>query len=507
MGSVVMQEELNILIQAQYPLIYLVTSEEERAEQTIAAIAQAKPLRRVYLWTVTRGIVEYGQPRNATQHNRVSPEAAIEWVMRQQEPGIFVFKDLHPFIDSPAVNRWLRDAVASFKGTKKTILLMSPVQTVPIELEKEVAVIDFAMPSMGELDQVLTQQLDQNKTRRITTETREKLLKAALGLTRDEAEKVYRKAQFTAGCLTEEEVDIVLSEKKQLIRRNGILEYIEEDETIDSVGGLEELKRWLKQRSDAFTERAREYGLPQPKGMLILGVPGCGKSLIAKTTSRLWGLPLLRLDMGRVYDGSMVGRSEANLRNALKTAESISPAILFIDEMDKAFAGSTGSADSDGGTSSRIFGSFLTWMQEKTSPVFVMATANRVERLPGEFLRKGRFDELFFVDLPNAEERKDIFRIHLSKRRREIERFDLDQLANVCDGFSGAEIEQALVAAMYEAFAQDREFTQLDIIAASRATMPLSKTMTEQVTALRDWARQRARPAASSVAEYQRLEF
>ncbi len=507
MGSVVMQEELNILIQAQYPLIYLVTSEEERAEQTIATIAQVKPLRRVFLWTVTHGIVEYGQPRNVTQHNTVSPEAAIEWVMRQKEPGIFVFKDLHPFIDSPAVNRWLRDAVASFKGTQKTILLMSPVQTVPIELEKEVAVIDFAMPTMGELNQVLTQQLDLNKTRRITTETREKLLKAALGLTRDEAEKVYRKAQVTAGRLTEEEVDIVLSEKKQLIRRNGILEYIEEDETIDSVGGLEELKRWLKQRSDAFTERAREYGLPQPKGMLILGVPGCGKSLIAKTTSRLWGLPLLRLDMGRVYDGSMVGRSEANLRNALKTAESISPAILFIDEMDKAFAGSTGSADSDGGTSSRIFGSFLTWMQEKTSPVFVMATANRVERLPGEFLRKGRFDELFFVDLPNAEERKDIFRIHLSKRRREIERFDLDQLANVCDGFSGAEIEQALVAAMYEAFAQDREFTQLDIIAASRATMPLSKTMTEQVTALRDWARQRARPAASSVAEYQRLEF
>ncbi|NDJ17742.1 AAA family ATPase [Myxacorys almedinensis] len=502
-----MQEELNILVQAQYPLIYLVTSEEERAEQTIAAIAQAKPQRRVFLWTVTHGIVEYGQPRNVTQHNTVSPEAAIEWVMRQKEPGLFVFKDLHPFIDSPAVKRWLRDAIASFKGTQKSILLMSPVQEVPIELEKEVVVIDFAMPSMTELDQVLTSQLDQIRTRRITTETREKLLKAALGLTRDEAEKVYRKAYVTTGRLTEEEVDIVLSEKKQLIRRNGILEFMEEDETIESVGGLEELKRWLKQRSNAFTERAREYGLPQPKGMLILGVPGCGKSLIAKTTSRLWGLPLIRLDMGRVYDGSMVGRSEANLRNALKTAESISPAILFIDEMDKAFAGSTGSSDSDGGTSSRIFGSFLTWMQEKTSPVFVMATANRVERLPGEFLRKGRFDEIFFVDLPNAEERKEIFDIHLIKRRRDITRFDLDQLANVCDGFSGAEIEQALVAAMYDAFAQDREFTQLDIIAACRATMPLSKTMTEQVTALRDWARQRARPAASSVAEYQRLEF
>ena len=502
-----MQEELNILLQAQYPLIYLVTSEEERAEQALAMLAQTKPTRKLYLWTMTHGVIEYGQPRSTTQHNTLSPQVAIEWVMRQKEPGIYVFKDLHPFKDSPDVTRWLRDAVASFKGTQKAIVLMSPVQEIPIELEKEVVLLDFPLPTMTELNQVLSVQLDQTRTRRITTETREKLLKAALGLTRDEAEKVYRKAQVTAGRLTEGEVDIVLSEKKQLIRRNGILEFMEEDETIDSVGGLEELKHWLKQRSNAFTERAREYGLPQPKGMLILGVPGCGKSLIAKTTSRLWGLPLLRLDMGRVYDGSMVGRSEANLRNALKTAESISPAILFIDEMDKAFAGTSGSADSDGGTSSRIFGSFLTWMQEKTSPVFVMATANRVERLPGEFLRKGRFDEIFFVDLPNAEERKEIFRIHLAKRRRDIDRFDLDQLANVCDGFSGAEVEQALVAAMYEAFAQDREFTQLDIIAASRATMPLSKTMTEQVTALRDWARQRARPAASSVAEYQRLEF
>jgi SpoVK/Ycf46/Vps4 family AAA+-type ATPase len=502
-----MQEELSILVQAQYPLIYMVTSEEERAEQAIAALAQSKPQRRVFIWTVTHGIVEYGQPRTTTQHNTVSPEAAVEWVIRQREPGIFVFKDMHPFTGSPAVTRWLRDAVASFKGSNKTIILMSPVQEIPIELEKEVIVLDFPLPDMAELNQVLTQQLEQTRNRRPSTEVREKLLKAALGLTRDEAEKVYRKAQVTAGRLTEEEVDIILSEKKQLIRRNGILEYIEEDETIDSVGGLEELKHWLRQRSNAFTERAREYGLPQPKGMLILGVPGCGKSLIAKTTSRLWSLPLLRLDMGRVYDGSMVGRSEQNLRNALKTAESISPVILFIDEMDKAFAGSTGSSDSDGGTSSRIFGSFLTWMQEKTSPVFVMATANRVERLPGEFLRKGRFDEIFFVDLPNTEERKEIFRIHLSKRRRDIARFDLDQLANVCDGFSGAEIEQALVAAMYEAFAQEREFTQLDIIAAIKATLPLSRTMTEQVTALRDWARQRARPAASSVAEYQRLEF
>lgn len=341
----------------------------------------------------------------------------------------------------------------------------------------------------------------------MSPETREKLVKAALGLTQEEAEKVYRKAVVMHGRLSEAEVDIILSEKKQLIRRNGILEFIEEDESIDAVGGLEELKRWLLQRSEAFTERARAYGLPAPKGLLILGVPGCGKSLIAKTTARLWGLPLLRLDMGRVYDGSMVGKSEANLRSALRTAESLAPAILFIDELDKAFAGAAGSSDSDGGTSSRIFGSFLTWMQEKRSPVFVIATANRVDRLPGEFLRKGRFDEIFFVDLPNINERMEIFRIHLQKRRRDISRFDLRQLAAACEGFSGAEIEQVLIAAMYEAFAQNREFTQLDILAATKATQPLSRTMTEQVVALREWAQQRARPAAAAVAEYQRLEF
>lgn len=506
-----MKEELNILVQAQYPLIYLITPEEERAEQAIAKIAKDNAeYRQVFVWTVTRGMIEYGQNTQGTQHNQhntVSPEAAIEWTIRQKGGGIYIFKDLHPFLDGPVIVRWLRDAIASFKGTDKVIVLMSPLQTVPIELEKEVVVLDYPLPNLSELNQVLSERLAKSRGNRLDTETREKLLKAALGLTKDEAEKVYRKAQVKAGKLTESEVEIVLSEKKQLIRRNGILEYIEEDETLNSVGGLEELKGWLKQRSNAFTERAREYGLPQPKGMLILGVPGCGKSLIAKTTSRLWGLPLLRLDMGRVYDGSTVGRSEANLRSALKTAESISPVILFIDELDKAFSGGAGSGDSDGGTSGRIFGSFLTWMQEKKSPVFVMATANRVERLPGEFLRKGRFDEIFFVDLPSSAEREDIFRIHLGKRRSEINRFDLEQLTKVSDGFSGAEIEQAIIAAMYDAFAQDREFTQLDIIAAIKATLPLSRTMTEQVTALRDWARQRARPASASVAEYQRLEF
>ncbi len=502
-----MQAELNTLIQAQYPLIYLMTSEEERAEREILSIAQQKGIeRKVYVWTLTQGMVEHGQTK-AVQHGTASPQMAIEWVVRHQDSGIYIFKDLHPFKDSADVTRWLRDAVASFKGSSKNIILMSPVQQIPVELETEVVVLDFDLPTRKELDRVLSNQLSQTPQRSMAAEDRERLLTAALGLTRDEAEKVFRKAYIQRERLTGDEVDIVLAEKKQLIRRNGILEFIQNNETMQEVGGLGELKRWLTQRADAFSERARDYGLPQPKGMLILGVPGCGKSLIAKTTAEMWGLPLLRLDMGRVYDGSTVGRSEANLRAAIKTAESISPCILLIDELEKAFSGAGGSADSDAGTSNRIFGSFLTWMQEKTSPVFVMATANRVERLPSEFLRKGRFDEIFFVDLPTQSEREAVFKIHIRKRKRDPERFDCEELAKVAEGFSGAEIEQALFAAMYDAFAQDREFSQLDFIAAIKATMPLSRTMHEQVAALRDWARQRARPAASSVADYHRMEF
>ncbi|MGF1492668.1 MAG: AAA family ATPase [Microcoleaceae cyanobacterium] len=513
-----MQKELGILIEARYPLIYIITSEEARCEQLIARVAQEKRQREVYVWTLTRGFVE--QSRGSAQSGTVSPQAAIEWTIRQREskhrePGsgggsIYVFKDLHPFRDSPEVTRCLRDAVANFRGSDKTIVLLSPVQEVPIELEKEVVVLDFPLPDMGELDEVLSAQLEQTRSRRISLEAREKLLKGALGLTHDEAEKVYRKAYVTNGCLSEGELDIVLSEKRQLIRRNRILEYMDVESTMQSVGGADELKEWLSKRANVFSEEARQYGLPTPKGILILGVPGCGKSLIAKATSRLWGLPMLRLDMGRVYDGSTVGRSEANLRNAIKTAESVSPAILFIDELDKAFAGGAGSADSDAGTSSRIFGSFLTWMQDKTSPVFVVATANRVDRLPSEFLRKGRFDEIFFVDLPTVEERQEIFRIHLTKRRPDVQdRFDIKQLASeeVSGGLSGAEVEQAIIAAMHEAFAHDkREFTQLDIIAALKATRPLSTTMSEQIEALRNWARVRARPATTSFATYMQME-
>ena len=312
------------------------------------------------------------------------------------------------------------------------------------------------------------------------------------------------RATAAHGKLQWSDVELVLQERRQTIRQTEILDFIPATEQISDIGGLDHFKELQLRRGGAFSEKARQYGLPHPKGLLLVGIQGTGKSLTAKAIAHHWHLPLLRLDVGRLF-GGLVGESESRTRQTIQLAEALAPCVLWIDEIDKAFAGLGGKGDA--GTSSRVFGTFITWMAEKSTPVFVVATANDIQSLPPELLRKGRFDEIFFVDLPTLEERTDIFNIHLRRRRPELSRFDTDQLAKMADGFSGAEIEQALIAAMYDAFSQDREFTQLDIIAALKSTMPLSKTMTEQVTALRDWARQRARPAAASVADYIRQEW
>ncbi|SRR5579875_28352 len=528
-------QELDILIRARYPLVYLVTPEEDRALAAVAQIAESQAFKPLYVWAVTQGFRPYqrggqggapGQPAGSalpgsfgqTIPGTISPEAALDFATKRTDPTIFVFKDLHPFLDSPAVVRWLRDAVAHYRSQRleQTIVILSPVLRIPPELEKDVAVLDYHLPTIKEIGQVFDRvfadgRLNAGETQPLPPDAREAMLRAALGLTVEEAEKVYTRALISAGRLTEKELDIVLSEKKQIIRRSQILEFWEEHRTIDQVGGLENLKKWLIERKGAFTESARAYGLPQPKGLLLLGVPGCGKSLVAKTVSNLWSLPLLKLDMGRVFAG-IVGSSEQNLRSVLRTAESLAPCLLFTDEVDKAFGGMANSMGSDGGTAARVFGTFLTWMQEKNSPVFVIATANRVDRLPGEFLRKGRFDETFFIDLPNPQEREAIFRIHLSMRRQETSAYDVADLSARTSGFSGAEIEQAIISAMYEAFADNgREFNQFDIIRAIEATKPLSQSMAEQVTALRDWAQERARMASRSPtlidqSEYLRLE-
>jgi SpoVK/Ycf46/Vps4 family AAA+-type ATPase len=300
------------------------------------------------------------------------------------------------------------------------------------------------------------------------------------------------------GRLSADDVQAVFAEKRQIIRKNVLLEYYSPADTFNEVGGLDNLKEWLRIRADAFSAEALEFGLPPPRGVLLLGVQGCGKSLCAKAVASAWQMPLLRFDMGRMF-GSLVGSSEENVRRAIAVAESVAPAILWVDEIDKAFSGSQGSGTSDGGTTARVFGTFLTWLGEKTAPVFVVATANDISHLPPELLRKGRLDEIFFVDLPSEAERLEIFRVHIQKRGRDAAQFDLAALAASSEGFSGAEIEEAVNSALYEAFHAREELSTGFVESALRQTAPLSRTMDDQINRLRAWAEGRARPASGAL--------
>src|SRR5262249_36355337 len=374
-----------------------------------------------------------------------------------------------------------------------------PIMKIPVELSKDVAVIELGTPSVddfnGLLDRIIDDVKDQPRIKiNLDDEGREKLVHAARGLTLKEAENVFAKTLVLDGKLDADDISVVFSEKQQIIRKSGTLEYYESQEQFAHVAGLENLKTWLQKRSAAFSERAAQFGLPAPKGVLLLGVQGCGKGLCARAAPGLGKLPPLRFDIGRVF-GSLVGSSEESMRRAIQTAESVAPAILWIDEIDKAFAGTQGSAGSDGGTASRVFGTFLTWLSEKTAPVFVIATANDISHLPPEMLRKGRVDEIFFVDLPTERERRAIFQIHLAKRKRDPARFDLERLARQSDGFSGAEIEEAIISGLFDAFSKGIDLDTATIRAGIAETVPLSRTMSEELGRLRTWAQGRARPA------------
>ena len=371
----------------------------------------------------------------------------------------------------------------------------------PSDLEKEITVVDFPLPGPEELNELL-----ENAAREIAVnpglnidlagDAREEILKAVHGLTLAETENVFAKSLVIHGRLGAAQIPDILMEKRQIIRKSGLLDYYESDVALGDVGGLENLKKWLVKRRLAFSDRARGFGLPSPRGVLMLGVQGCGKSMCAKAVSALWHLPLLRLDVGRIFD-SLVGGSEENIRRAIAIAEGVAPCILWIDEIDKAFGGLSGSA-TDSGTSQRVLGTFLTWLAEKCSPVFVVATANNVASLPPELLRKGRFDEIFFVDLPDRRERANILAIHLRRRGRDAAKFDLAQLAEAAAGFSGAEIEQAVISGLFDAFYDNgREVTTADILTAISETVPLSQTMMESIDHLREWCRARARSASA----------
>lgn len=494
-------EELEVALRARVPLIALVTPEEARAEERLLIpLAQAWRAGRLFTWTTTRGYRYLGEGGGQSEDLAApDPLTALDVVAAYEEPALFVLKDFHHYLDNSTLQRKLRDLAVDLGAQGKHILFLSPRFHAPDDLEKEILSLDYPPPGLDELSELLasleTDLGPESSTVRLSPEGRERLLKAALGLTLLEAESVIAKALVRDGALTDEGVDLVLAEKKQIVRRSGILEFYETAEALEDVGGLIALKSWLRRRHQAFSEDAREYGLPTPKGILLLGVQGCGKSLVAKAISREWRMPLLRLDMGRVF-GKYVGESEAAIRRVAQTAEAVAPAILWIDEIEKGFAGSSSDAH-DTGVSARVLGSFLTWMQEKEKPVFIFATANQIRHLPPELLRKGRFDELFFVDLPGAEERVEIFSVHLRKRRRSPERFDLPALAAKTENFTGAEIEQVVNEALYTAYAEDRrELAEPDLLAAAEEIIPIAVTMRESITAMRNWAATRARKAS-----------
>lgn len=511
------------LMRARFSFIYISTWEEERAISLIKAASTNESLiktqRKVFTWSVTNGMAEIGQKG---KEETKAPLKSLEFIESFDQPAVFILKDFHSYFGAGGrapdqqVIRKIRDLIPSLKQSPcpKNVIIVSPVLQLPIELQKQITIVDFDLPSFDEIKIILdemiqTNQVNQRITFDLLSEDEERLAKAALGLTLEEAENAFARAMVEDGRLDKRDVDIILEEKRQIIKKSEILEFVKSDLKIEDVGGLENLKRWLQKRNNSWLDSAAQYGLPAPKGVLITGVPGCGKSLIAKAVSAMWQLPLLRLDLGKIFSG-LVGSSEENMRKAIKTAEAISPSVLWIDEIEKGFSGIASSGDS--GTSSRIFGTFLTWMQEKTKPVFVIATANNIHALPAELMRKGRFDEIFFVDLPTKNERKEIFRLHISRRLKDpkvIGDFKLtdeilELLADSTEGYVGAEVEQAVITALFEAFSENRSISLDDFHKAFATTVPLSITQAEQIHAIREWANVRAVAATPQV---DRIEY
>jgi len=492
-------EQVDLLVRARYPVLYVVTHEESRLESMLLELArkQGKPL---FTWTATRGLVALPGGRPVEGLNAATAADALERIRVQPGAGIFLLRDLHPYFEDPRLVRRLRDLAADLKDTHRSVVISAPRLSLPPELEKDVTVLDLPLPEPDELRaslRSLCEQLHDGNpdSVRLAAPDVEALVRAAQGLTLAEAENAFARAAVTDAALRPEDVQLVLDEKCQAVRKSGILEFHPACATLADVGGLLCLKEWLRRRGKALAPGAREFGLPPAKGVLLLGAPGCGKSLTAKVVAQSWQLPLLHLDLGRVFSG-LLGGSEENMRKALGVAEGVAPAVLWIDEIEKGLAGGTGrSGEMDGGTAQRVFGSLLTWMSEQTAGVFVVATANRIDVLPPELLRRGRFDEVFFVDLPDAAAREEILRIHLGRRRRDPKAFDVAALAEKCAGFSGAEIEHCVVEGLYDAFDHGRELATADVARAIAETTPLSITSAEEIERMRAWAATRARPA------------
>lgn len=524
-----MQKRLSTLIQSGVKIIEIVSYEWQRIHAAVNEISE-ETKRPWFTWNCHSGLQEWdaekycfdsvsqacsgeassddnGNWKDAGAASAKDPLEILQFFIDENKSLVLILEDFFHFMteNNHQVIRAVREINRIPSDSEKTLILLNPYSHIPRELEKEMVSLDWPLPNRDTLETIFEDVLGRHDLDNDQYDEDEAILEAALGLTVMEAEAAFAQAIVERGCLTRQEIPLIVREKERIIRQSGQLEYFHPEDDLENIGGLENLKEWLKKRGYAFSKEAKEYGLDTPRGVLLLGVQGCGKSLSAKAIAKAWQFPLLRFDLGKVF-GGIVGESESNIRNALKIAQTIAPCVLWIDEIEKGFSGFQSSGRTDGGTTSRVLGTFLTWMQEKTEPVFVVATANDISQLPPELLRKGRLDEIFFVDLPGLESRKEILSIHIGKKEREPDDFDLEKLAKESKGYSGAELEEAVREAMFQAFSDEREFATDDISKAIETIVPLVATMPETIADLRKWAKARARPASEESEDEKKVE-
>ena len=488
--------DLELLIESKYPVIAVETEEEDRLYDLLRRLTILMNIP-LYMWTPVDGLTR--PPLKDGSVESREPLPALGQVAASRGDGIYLFKDLHKYLGDATILRRLRDLAPSLARDRRALILTAPRLDLPAEIKAIAAPWKLDLPTVDEL-KVLVQNTarDMVAKRKIRVELDpedlHRVAESLRGLTLFEAERALTRAIMEDMALPRADLERIIAVKKKVIEREGLLDFWPRLDDFGTVGGLKNLKAWLERRRRAFTPEARQFGLDPPKGILLLGVQGCGKSLCAKAVAKEWELPLLKMEPGRLYD-KFIGESEKNLERALQVAETLAPVVLWVDEIEKGFAAVTQS-ESDAGLSKRIFGRLLAWLQDRPAPVFVAATCNDILGLPPEMMRKGRFDEIFFVDLPNPEERAQIFAIHLRKRKRDPAAFNLAHLADASNGFSGAEIEQAIVSALYAAFVAGTELETDHVLNELKATRPLSVIRAEEVASLREWASSRTVPAS-----------
>jgi ATP-dependent 26S proteasome regulatory subunit len=477
-------KELNLLLKARYPVLYISTFEEDRVEYTIRKAIKSTSNKAIYTWDFVEG---YKTNPNNPRFAAKNPLQALELVekLTADTPAIFILKDFNKFLTDISISRKLRNLVRLLKTQPKSLIILATELDIPNELSDLITVVEFTLPTSNEIKNELLR-LFESLNKKVEPAFLEVLIRACQGLSIEKIRRALSKSIAQYGTINEATINLVLVEKRQIISQTEILEFQGTTSQFTDIGGLETLKNWLATRKESFSEKAKIYGLPAPRGLLLAGIQGTGKSLTAKAIANEWQLPLLRLDIGRLF-GGIVGESESRVRQMIQLSEALAPCILWIDEIDKAFSEQTKGGDS--GTTNRVLGTFITWLSEKKSQVFIVATANNFSVLPLEIIRKGRFDEIFFVGLPILDERKQIFKVFLTRLRpTQLNTFDLSLLAKKSEGFSGAEIEQAIVEGMLMAFNEKREFTTDDVLLGLKQIIPLSQIEPERTKQLQDWA-------------------